>query len=78
MTAHHAQAWGDKVQYARYPVHDDGLMVHSERFMVEFESNGERKEGEGWTSDYYGEKRSTVQTEFVTNSNKIITTIKLK
>ena len=58
--------------------YDDGLMVHGERFMVEFESNGERKEGEGWTSDYYGEKRSTVQTEFVTNSNKITTTIKLK
>lgn len=47
-------------------------------FKVGFESDGEQREGEGWTSDYYGEKRSTAQTEFLTNSNKITTTIKLK
>lgn len=55
-----------------------GFKVQDSRFKVGFESDGEQREGEGWTSDYYGEKRSTVQTEFLTNSNKITTTIKLK
>lgn len=42
---------------------------------VSFASNGEKKEGEGWTSDYYGVKRPVSQIEFQTKENTIETTI---
>jgi hypothetical protein len=41
------------------------------------ESNGERRNKEGWVSDYYGEKRSIKQMEVWTKDNKIVTTIKV-
>lgn len=41
-------------------------------------SDGERKDGEGWVSNYYGIKRNIQQIEFNTKKNKIITRIKIK
>lgn len=51
---------------------------YNENAKIHFESNGERKEKEGWTSDYYGVKRPTRQIEFQTSDNKISTKIKIK
>ena len=45
---------------------------------VVFESNGERKEEEGWVSDYYGIKRPNTQIEFQTGMDTIVTTIKIE
>lgn len=44
---------------------------------ITFASDGERKEKTGWTSDYYGVKRPNSQIEFVTNKERITTTIKI-
>lgn len=44
---------------------------------VSFTSNVERKDCEGWTSDYYGVKRPVSQVEFQTKQNRIETTIKI-
>lgn len=45
---------------------------------VSIESDGERLEKEGWTSDYYGEKRAISQIEFDTKDNRIKTRIAIK
>ena len=45
-------------------------------FELQFGSDAERIDGEGWTSDYYGVKRNIRQVEFQTNNNMIITTLK--
>lgn len=42
-----------------------------------FESDGGRKDGDGWSSEYYGIKQPVSQIEFQTKSNRIITTINL-
>lgn len=44
---------------------------------LELRSSGERKDIEGWISDYYGVKHSISQIEFLTNKNRIETTIKI-
>ena len=44
---------------------------------LNLESDGDRIEKEGWTSDYYGVKRPISQIEFQTKDNSIITTIKI-
>ena len=49
---------------------------HNENLNLNFESDSERVEKDGWTSDYYGVKRPISQIEFQTKGNKIITTIK--
>lgn len=51
---------------------------YNENAKIHFESNGERKEKDGWTSDYYGVKRPTRQIEFQTSDNKISTKIIIK
>lgn len=43
-------------------------------YVTSFKSNGERRDSGGWTSDYYGVKRSNKQIEFRTKENRIITT----
>ena len=45
---------------------------------VYFASNGERKDGEGWFSEYYGVKRPIPQIAFQTKANSIETTIKIE
>lgn len=45
---------------------------------LNIESDGEIREVEKWTSDYYGEKRRIRQIEVDTKNNQIITTIKIK
>ena len=44
---------------------------------LELRSSGERKDIEGWISYYYGVKHSISQIEFLTNKNRIETTIKI-
>lgn len=41
-------------------------------------SDGCRKDGKGWTSDYYGVKEENRQIEFVTKGNSITTRIQIK
>ncbi len=50
---------------------------HNENLNLIFESDGERVEKEGWTSDYYGIKRNIQQIEFNTKEDTIITRIKI-
>lgn len=44
---------------------------------IGFNSDGERNEKPGWTSDYYGVKREVQQIEFVTKGNSITTRIQI-
>lgn len=44
---------------------------------IGFDSNGERHEKAGWTSDYYGVKREVRQIEFVTKGDSITTRIQI-
>lgn len=50
---------------------------HNDKLNLKIDSNSERFEKEGWTSDYYGVKRPISQIEFLTKENEIITTIKI-
>ena len=45
---------------------------------LQIDSDGSIVEREGWTSDYYGEKRRVRQIEVQTLSNRIVTTITVK
>lgn len=56
---------------------EDSFRFQGSMFKVVLESDGERIEKEGWTSDYYGVKRTISQIEFQTKENKIITTIRI-
>ena len=49
---------------------------HTEK-NLKFNSDGSRKEKEGWTSYYYGVKKSITQIEFQTDQNKIETKIEV-
>lgn len=50
---------------------------HTNTEKITFESDGDRKDKEGWCSNYYGVKETACQIEFTTNDNIITTTIKL-
>ena len=58
--------------------HYKRLRVNGKGLMVRFESDGNRRDGEGWCSDYYSVKRPIAQTEFQTESDKIMTTINIE
>ena len=57
---------------------EDIFKTQDTSFQVEIESDGEIREDERWTSDYYGEKRSIRQVEVDTKTNQIKTIIKIK
>ena len=50
---------------------------HTDDANIQFASNGERKEKEGWTSDYYGVKRETKEIEFQISNEEIETRIEI-
>ena len=51
---------------------------HTDSDNIEFVSDAERKVKEGWTSDYYGVKRTIKQIEFQTMDNIIVTKISIQ
>lgn len=57
---------------------EDSFKTQDSSFKLNFESDCERVEKDGWTSDYYGVKRAISQIEFDTKENKIITRITIK